>query len=381
MRVLKERLQVELKNNLSFWLRNVVNKDTKRISPEVSIEETPTTNASLGVMYLARILFGAASAYQLFNNSEYIELADIAYAQLLEFSNPKGGYFWAKNTSNEIIHDAENINMAQAFVLYGLLEYAKIKPSSALDEVIKKQVDFITNTFCDAENGGYIDGFNEDWILGKTPTKSLGTHLHLLEAFVKLYAYKRSEKVQLLIEELIAIITRKFITKETFDCLHRLTPDWNPLPNEIWAGHNAECSWILCNAASVIENEKLVQECNLLSIKIMKGVLDKAWDKNGGVFNVLQNDLPTEAVKIWWAQAETVLGFLNCFKITKENSYRENAIELINFISNNFIAENGEWYSEIYNSRAPNTSIPIVHFWKSMYHTVRYYAEVNKNLE
>lgn len=380
MSVLKERLEIELKKNLSFWLKHVVNKDTNHIFPEVSIDGTPTTNATLGVMYLARILFGASTAYQLFKNSEYIELADIAYAELLEFSNPKGGYFWAKNTSNKIIHDAENTNMSQAFVLYGLLEYAKIKPSSVLDLFIQKQADFITNTLYDAENGGYIDGFNEDWVLGTAPTKALGTHLHLLEAFVKLYEYKKNKKTQLLIEELITIIIQKFITKDTYDCLHRLTPDWNPLPNEIWAGHNAECSWILCNATSIIENEKLVQECNLLSLKMMKSVLDKAWDKNGGVFNVLQNDLPTEAVKIWWVQAETVLGLLNCFKITKQNSYRESAIELMNYISTHFIAENGEWYSEIFNSGEPNSSLPLVHFWKSMYHTVRYYSEVNKNL-
>ncbi len=377
---LKERLQIELKNNLSFWLNPVVNKDTKRIYPEVSIDGTPNTNASLGVMYLSRILFGASSAYQLLENPDYIELADISYTHLLEFSNPKGGYYWAKNTSNEIIHDADNTNMAQAFVLYGLLEYAKIKSSSALDEVIQKQVDFIVNTLYDTENGGYIDGFNEDWILGKAPTKALGTHLHLLEAFVKLYEYKRSEKTQFLVEELITLIIQKFITKDTYDCLHRLTPDWKLLPNEIWAGHNAECSWILCNVANIIKNEELLQECNLLSIKMMKGVLDKAWDKNGGVFNVLQNNVPTEAVKIWWVQAEIVLGLLNCYSITDEKKYKDQAIELINYISTNCISESGEWYTEIFNDGQPNTSIPIVHFWKSMYHTVRYYAEVNKNL-
>ena len=180
MIVLKEKLEEELKKNLSFWLNQILDKETKRIFPEISIEGIQNYSASLGVMYLSRILFGASSAYQLLKNLEYIELADSAYVQLLEFSNPMGGYYWAKNTSNEIIHDAENTNMAQAFVLYGLLEYAKIKPSLALDEVIQKQVCFITNTLHDAENGGYIDGFNEYWILGATPTKALGTHLHLL---------------------------------------------------------------------------------------------------------------------------------------------------------------------------------------------------------
>lgn len=380
MNVLRDRLDKELKNNLSFWFNNVVDKSTKSIFSEVSVQGIQNENAPLGVMYLSRILFGASTAYNLFEDKSYVELADIAYVQLLEFSNPSGGYYWAKSTSNTLIHDEDNTNMAQAFVLYGLLSYANINPSLALDKVIEKQVDFILNTLYDSKNGGYIDGFDERWNLGTAPTKALGTHLHLLEAFVKMYTYKRSEKVQLLIEELIEIITQKFITKNTFDCLHRLTPDWKPLPNEIWAGHNAECSWILCNAAKTINNEKLLNECNLLSIKMMKGVLDKAWDKKGGVFNVLQNNLPTENVKIWWVQAETVLGLLNCYKITADASYKKQAIELMNFISRNFIASSGEWYSEIFNSGQPNTSIPIVHFWKSMYHTIRFYEEVNRNL-
>ncbi|MFD1293666.1 AGE family epimerase/isomerase [Lutibacter holmesii] len=377
---LQKKLQKELKNNLSFWLNQGVKKDTKHFFSEVSIDGIPNKNAPLGVMYLSRILYGASAAYQLVKDSNYMELATAAFVQLLEFENPVGGYYWAKNTSNKILHDAENINMAQAFVLYGLLEYAKLKPSLQLDEIIKKQVDFITNTLYDLENSGYIDGFTENWILGEAPTKALGTHLHLLEAFVKLYEYEKTEKTKVLIEELITIITQKFITKDTYDCLHRLTPNWNVLTNEVWAGHNAECSWILCNAASNINNEKLLNECNKLSLKMMKGVLDNALDKNGGVFNVLQNNMPTETVKIWWVQAETVLGLLNSYKITNEIKYKNSAIELINYISRNCIAKSGEWYTEVFSNGQPNKSIPIIHFWKSMYHTIRYYTEVTKKL-
>lgn len=377
---LKEQLNKELEYNLFFWLNHVVDKNTNHIFPEISIDGKPNIEADFGVMYLSRILYGASTAYELNKNESYLELADLAYAQLKEFSNPIGGYNWAKTSSNVFIHDAENTNMAQAFVLYGLVAYAQIFPCETLDENIQTQFDFINNTLYDSDNGGFIDGFDENWILGNSPTKALGTHLHLLEAFVKLYEYKGSEKVVKQIEELITIITRKFITKDTYDCLHRLTPDWKPLPNEIWAGHNAECSWILCNAAKAIGSKDFLKQCQELSLKMMKEVCDKAFDKNGGVCNVLDNNVPTEDVKIWWVQAETVLGLLNCYKITNENTYKDQAIELIDFISTNFISEKGEWYTEIYHNGQANQSIPIIHFWKSMYHTIRYYSEVNKNL-
>lgn len=380
MQKLKERLNKELECNLSFWLNYVLDKNSNHIFPEVSIDGEPNIDAPIGVMYLSRILYGASTAYGLNKNESYLDLADIAYAQIKEFSNPIGGYYWAKTNSNVFIHDAENTNMAQAFVLYGLVAYAQVFPCEILDEDIQSQVDFIINKLYDSENGGYIDGFNENWILGDLPTKALGTHLHLLEAFVKLYEYKRSEKIVKRIEELITIITQKFITKDSYDCLHRLTPNWKPLPNEIWAGHNAECSWILCNSAKIIQNEKLISECEELSLKMMKEVRDNAFDEKVGVFNVLENNTPTENVKIWWVQAETVLGLLNSYRITNKTSYKNQAIDLINYISNNFITETGEWYTEIYNNAEPNKSIPLIHFWKSMYHTVRYYSEVNKNL-
>jgi mannobiose 2-epimerase len=374
-----KKLQTELEKNLSFWLENSIEKDSKKIYSAVSINGIPDASSPLGSMYLSRIVYGASIATKMLKIDDYRVLADISFEQLQEMQHPKGGYYWARDNSGTFLHDAENNCMAQAFILYGLATYATINPSEELDISIEKQLTFIKNTLYDTKNGGYIDGFNSNWVLGENPTKSLGTHLHLLEAFVKLYEYQKNEDLVILIEELINIILTYFITNDTYDCLHRLTLNWDLLPNEVWAGHNAEVSWILCNSAKAIQNKKLISECNDVAIKMMQQVILKAWDsKNQGVFNVLMNGSPTEKVKIWWPQAETILGLLNCYSITKDKSYKNRAIELINYISNNFIAPNGEWYTEIWNTRKPNTSLPIIHFWKSMYHTIRYYAIINE---
>lgn len=382
MNILQKKLNQELKKNLSFWQKRVINSETSHIFSEVSINGIPNTSATLGAMYLSRILYGSSMACNLLETDAYRGLADISYNFLKQFKNPKGGYYWSKDVSNFLIHDADNTNMAQAFVLYGLVAYAKLNPSLVIDEVIEKQFNFITNTLYDSENGGYIDGFDENWILGANSTKALGTHLHLLEAFMKLYAYKKNSKMVPFIEELIIIILQNFISEDSHDCLHRLTPDWKPLPDEIWAGHNAECSWILCSAAKAIQNKNLIAQCNEIALKMMSQVMEKAWDaKNTGVFNVLKNGYPTEDVKIWWPQAETVIALFNCYNITKEKKYKTKAEELINYISQHFISPNGEWYTQIKNSNQPDNSIPIVHFWKSMYHTVRYYAELKERLK
>ena len=368
------KLQSELIQNVSFWLETVFDKDQLILFPEVSIFGTPNTSVNTGSMYISRILFGASSAFKLLKNEDYLKLATQSFIKLQEFQHPKGGYYWAKTSTSTILHDADNTCMAQAFALYGLVAYAKINPSKEVDIAIEKQYNFIQNTLADTKNGGYIDGFKEDWTLGKNPTKALGTHIHLLEAFVSLYEYNNDKNLVPKIEALIIIITSKFITNETYDCLHRLTPDWKPLVNEVWAGHNAEVSWILCYSAKAINNQKLITDCNNLSLKMMEQVISKAFDtKNGGVFNVLIDAIPSENVKTWWPQAETVLGLLNCYDITKDEEYKTKAVKLMQFISTHFISKNGEWFTEIWNDNSPNTNLPLVHFWKSMYHTIRHY--------
>lgn len=367
-----KKLQTELEKSLSFWLENATNNSV--IFPEVSISGIPNSFANTGAMYVSRILYGASSAYKILKNDAYLMLADLSFHQLQKFQHPKGGYYWATTSTSTILHDTDNTCMAQAFALYGLVAYAQIKPSKEVDIAIKNQYTFIQNTLADKKHNGYLDGFNENWQLTENTTKALGTHLHLLEAFVSLYEYTNDENLVAKIEDLISIITSKFITKDTFDCLHRLTPNWEPLPNQVWAGHNAEVSWILCDAAKTINNKQQILKCNQLAVKMMDNVILKAFDtKNNGVFNVLVDAIPTENVKIWWPQAETVLGLFNCYNITKKDKYKLKAIELMDFISCNFIAPNGEWYTEIWNDNTPNTEQPIVHFWKSMYHTVRYY--------
>lgn len=376
-----EKLQIELKNNLSFWLKNALHQNKSDIYAEVSINETPNNKALLGTMYLSRILFGASTGFSLIENNSYIELADLSFRKLQECKNPRGGYYWAKTTSNTFEHDPENVNMAQAFALYGLVAYAKIKNSKKVDTIIENHVSFIKETLYDEKNGGYIDGFDKNWNLIEVQTKALGTHLHFLEAFVQLYKYKKDNNLVSVIEELISIILEYFITKESYNCLHRLTPEWKPLPNEVWAGHNAECSWILCSAAEAIQHDNLLDKCNNLALTTMQQVISKAIDtKNGGVFNVLKNGKPTEKVKIWWPQAEAIIGLINCLNISKDQKYLSQANDLMDYVSTNFIASNGEWYTEIWNSGKPNVSLPIIHFWKSMYHTVRYYAELNERV-
>ena len=84
----------------------------------------------------------------------------------------------------EWLDDADNVNMAQAFVLYGLAEYARLNDSPEVRKLIDEQVDFIQTTLKDSTDPYYLDGFNEQWARGQNMTRAFATHFHTMEALL-----------------------------------------------------------------------------------------------------------------------------------------------------------------------------------------------------
>lgn len=372
----------EFKDYLDFWSKHMIRVEQDKLYPEISIDNVPNSSALTGSMYLARILYGASKACATMKTKKYLSLADKAFRELAEFRNPNGGYYWARRNDMEWVHDAENVCMAQAFVLYGLVEYAFMSPSDELEAMIKDQFNFIQSVMIDKQEAGYLDGFDKQWARANPMTRSFGTHFHILEALVKYRRYKKVPGLDEAIVKLIRLVIDKFIDAEHFDCIHRFGENWELMPNEIWAGHNAECSWVLCEAALETGHEGLIEETRNLAILMMDRVITFALDKNkGGYFNILYHEGSRDKTKGWWQQAEAVLGLLNAYEITGQNRYKKLAVEQIYYIRQKFVCPEGEWYTEVSNEGTPVSSLPKVSFWKSMYHTVRYYDYVINRLE
>ena len=379
-----ERLKTELKSILDFWQNNMISADKNKIYPEYSLTEGPNQNATVGSMYLSRIIYGSSAACNYLHTENYKTLADIAFKMLYEqFRNPAGGFYWAKTNSNEVVHDTGNVNMGQAFILYGLSEYAKLTKNPIIEAEINKLHLFIENTLKDDSYGGYIDGFTSDWKQQKTFTKSLGTHLHLLEAIVNKYTLTKNPKLIEQINNLLDIISENFINKSTLECYHQLNANWEPLPNTNWAGHNFEVSWILHQSAKIIENESKANLTGQLAVDMTEKYIKEAFDANyGGVFNTIVDDKPIDENKDWWPQAEATIACLNAYQVSGEKHFLSYGLRLIEYIENTFSSENnGEWFSSVSKEGKPITNNPTIHFWKSLYHNARYCIETCKRIQ
>ncbi len=374
------QIRKEFENYLHYWVQHMFRKDQAGIFPEMSTDNIPNESADMGSMYLARIIYGASLGCLRLKTDQYRPLADKAYEMLAEFKNPMGGYFWARKYNMEWLDDADNVNMAQAFVLYGLAEYVRLNDTSEVNQLIDDQIDFIGSTLKDNSNPYYLDGFNEQWARGKDMTRSFATHFHIMEALVKVYENRKEEKIKNSIQILLYIILDRFIDKEHYFCIHRFGEDWQLLPNENWAGHNAECSWVICHAARIINDQKLIEKTEEVAVLMMNEVVRLARDKtNGGYANLISNNGVQEEDKSWWPQAEAVLGLLNVYKITGEENYQKLAKEQISYIQKYFVNDQGEWNAGVNQKGEPLEGTPQIFFWKSMYHTVRYYEYLLTN--
>lgn len=374
------QIRKEFENYLQYWVQHMFRKDQGGIFPEMSTDNIPNESADMGSMYLARIIYGASLGCLKLKTDQYRPLADMAYEMIAEFKNPLGGYFWGRKYNMEWLDDADNVNMAQAFALYGLAEYVRLNDTSEVNQLIDDQIDFIGSTLKDNSNSYYLDGFNEQWARGKDMTRSFATHFHTMEALVKVYENRKEEKIKNSIQILLRIILDRFIDKEHYFCIHRFREDWQMLPNENWAGHNAECSWVICHAARIINDQKLIEKTEEVAVLMMNEVVRLARDKtNGGYANLISENGVQEEDKSWWPQAEAVLGLLNVYKITGEENYQKLAKEQISYIQKYFVNDQGEWNAGVNQKGEPLEGTPQIFFWKSMYHTVRYYEYLLTN--
>ena len=79
----------------------------------------------------------------------------------------------------------------------------------------------------------------------------------------------------------------------------------------------------------------------------------------------------------WWPQAETVVGLLNLYELTANDTYFTQAVKCWNYITQNLVdQENGEWYWSIKPDGKPNLADDKAGFWKCPYHNARACLEV-----
>ncbi len=348
----------------------------------MNAENKAVKEANKGVILNTRILWTFSAAYNYLKKTEYKLIADRAYQYIIRnFLDKKyGGVFWELDYKSLPVNRRKQV-YAQAFAIYSFAEYYKTNHlQSVLDEAINI-FELIEEKSLDTIKGGYIEAFGEAWNAiddlrlsekDLNAPKTMNTHLHILEAYTNLYNVWKNEKLRVSLSNLIKLFHEKFLDERGHLILF-FDNDWNKIDDLCSFGHDIEFSWLITEAAQILQDPVLIKASQKIAEKLAKLTLREGIDTDGGLmceFNYLTDSLDSD--KHWWIQAEALVGFFNIYRIIKSNTYLDAILKTWQFIDTKMVDHaNGEWYLKTDKQGNLYPDLEKAGLWKCPYHNSR----------
>ncbi len=385
---LAAELERELKDNiLPWWMVHTPDHQNGGFVGRVNLQNRPVETAPKGAILNARILWTFSAAFDMFRNGEYLKYASRAYQYILDhFLDPvHGGVFWELDHSGRVLNSKNQI-YALAFSVYALAEYFLVSGDRLALERAVGLYELIEKNSLDPERNGYREAFGRDWksiedlrLSEKdlNASKTMNTHLHILEAYANLYRAWSCNASASSLENIIRLFIERFVDHRTHHLRLFFDDQWNLQSDLVSFGHDIECSWLLSEAAGLLGTRELVDSANQVSVNLARQGF-AGLDKDHGLFYEYfpsKNRFDTD--KHWWPQAEAMVGFLNAYQLTGEAIFASKALETWEFIKKYMIDHReGEWFLKVNREGVPYPSDEKAGFWKCPYHNGRACMEI-----
>ncbi|MCF7885008.1 MAG: AGE family epimerase/isomerase [Candidatus Marinimicrobia bacterium] len=393
LKLWKKQAESELKENiLNYWIKYTLDRENGGFYGEITNDNKINKNASKSLIQNTRILWTFSAAYKCWREPKYLEIANRAYNYLVGnfIDQQYGGAYWLLDASGESI-DVKKKSYGQAFFIYALSEYYM---ATKLLEVKKRAIEYfnlIEEHFYDLENGGYFETCNRDWSLATdlrlsdkdmNEKKSMNNHLHLLEAYTNLYRIWDNSELRARLRELLEIFIDNIICSSTFHFKLFFNEYWKSKSDKISFGHDIEGSWLLWEAAKVLDDSTLESKIESIILKMAGATVEEGiTDKKALIYEKEGNGQPVDEID-WWPQAEAVVGLLNAYQISKQEKYLNLARHAWNFIDKYIIDKQyGEWYYKVTPAGKPYQDLAKISEWKGPYHNGRACMELSHRLE
>jgi mannobiose 2-epimerase len=343
-------------------------------------DDSPIPTACKGSIYHARILWFFSKCYKQFHTPSLAETAAHAYRFIRDKCIDKnvGGVYWSLDyTGNPL--DADKHAYALAFTLYGLSAYYD---AFADPEALECAYNIFT---CLETKYRTATGYHEQFDVAFNPqvnmklSETLGTPitmntlLHIMEAYTEFYNAAKSKRGEIkeALNFVYTILTQKVFcnSKGRMDLF--FDEAYHPQSDEKSYGHDIEASWLLTEAARVLG--RLETDAKLF-LHLADTTLDEGFD-GVALINECKNS-QKDTDRIWWVQAETVVGLLNAYELTGQDSYTQKAHRVWEYIKESLIAQH-EWHWGKTKDGTPFNK-PFAGMWKCPYHNGRMFLEVIK---
>lgn len=349
---------------------------------------TVDKSADKGVILNSRILWFYSRAYEALEDHILLENAEHAFEFLKNYcyDRDNGGVYYMMTFDGKPSDDMKH-TYNQAFAIYALSSYY-IASGSKEALALAYELFNTIETKC-VDEYGYVEAFSRTWEPAKNDVlsengidaeKTMNNVLHLIEAYTVLLEADGNDKVRKRLMYLLGITKNKIFDSKNDKLLVFFDKKMNVLGDIHSYGHDIEATWLIDRACEVIGDRELEAEWRSIDLRIAENIYNIAF-----VDGALNNERDGEHIddkRVWWVQAETVVGFTNAYMQSGCGKYLEAAEKTMEWIKKYQIdtRENSEWWGEVEHSGKPMETVAMVNPWKCPYHNGRMCLEImNRN--
>lgn len=295
----------------------------------------------------------------------------------------RGGVYWSLRYDGSP-EDETKHTYNQAFAIYALSSYYDASREEEALELALGLFHLIEERCRDEI--GYREAFDRNFgeigneklsENGVMADRTMNTLLHVFEAYTELYRVCGDSKVG----ERLRWILDTFASKVYNPGKHRQEVFFDRQMHSILDltsyGHDIETAWLLERGCDVLGEEVYREKMRPIVLDLTDQVYRAAFDGHS-LANECERGVVDET-RIWWVQAEAVVGFLNGYQLVPHRKeYLEAARAVWEFIQESVIDSRpgSEWFWAVTKAGGTISGKPLVEPWKCPYHNGRMCLEV-----
>lgn len=340
--------------------------------------------AEKGCILNSRILWFFSEASMALKRADLADDARHAYEFFTNhcYDVENGGVYWSCDFTGKPL-DTTKHTYNQGFAIYALSAYYRLTgEQAALDRA--KEIFHLIETHC-TDSEGYLEAFTIDWKPesneklsenGVMAAKTMNTLLHVFEGYAGLYQASHDPEVGAALRRILSIYEHKIYSPGLHRQLVFFDEHYNSIIDLYSYGHDIESSWLIDWGCDLLEDAELSARIHAINSDLAAHIYQEAYTGHSVVNECERGRVDT--TRVWWVQAEAILGFVNEYEKSGDPKYRDAAADIYHYICDVMVDKRpgSEWFWEVDTDGVPSSRKPILEPWKCPYHNGRMCMEL-----